>query len=591
MREAPALTLIDELLAAGRDGRRARSGRDGRGDAPARRSRVEFAASSYEALDRRRRARRRDRLERVPPPGFRAHQAGAHAAHHRRRAEPLSARQDGGARVSRTPSIGRVGAARCHDRADDPRDRRRGSRRLARRRDCSRRMRRTASSRSTTTSTGRAENHVAGRGVSRRAHEGHRRARARDAGRRLPPRRVRAHRDQSFDDVATGLRLSTSSGRSRSPSSAGSAASASSCTRRRAPSSPSRATGGIRIRTRSPRRRTSISSTTTADGTTSPYAICYFYNAFGPRERRRPASTRRSSPDFERAYLAGQAARRSLRPGTQRRAFTYVQDLARGIILVGEQGHGDGYALGAATSRTASSRSPRRSAARSTMVDGYSGRARRRRTTRRKARDELGWEADGRRHGLHPGVRERRAAASAVRGRDPASTPARGLPVSFRTVRRLEPIATRPGYQPRYAPILLETRRGACRWLAVAACRPEFQLKNFTTNEALYAASLREYRAPALGQRGHRLREADDGSAGPRYAAAAVVLVSGVGARAHGRASARGAELQPPRRVVSRGFARRRRRARGGARRIAGCGGSRSSTRRTARRRSRRTTR
>ena len=36
---------------------------------------VEFAASSYDALDRRRRAGRRDRLERVPPPGFRAHQA------------------------------------------------------------------------------------------------------------------------------------------------------------------------------------------------------------------------------------------------------------------------------------------------------------------------------------------------------------------------------------------------------------------------------------------------------------------------------------------------------------------------------------
>ena len=29
--------------------------------------------------------------------------------------------------------------------------------------------------------------------------------------------------------------------------------------------------------------------------------------------------------------------------------------------------------------------------------------------------------------------------------------------------------------------------------VGVAACRPEFQLKNFTTNEALYAASLREY--------------------------------------------------------------------------------------------------
>lgn len=33
----------------------------------------------------------------------------------------------------------------------------------------------------------------------------------------------------------------------------------------------------------------------------------------------------------------------------------------------------------------------------------------------------------------------------------------------------------------------------ACSLLAVAACRPEFQLKNLTTNEALYTASLNEY--------------------------------------------------------------------------------------------------
>ena len=33
----------------------------------------------------------------------------------------------------------------------------------------------------------------------------------------------------------------------------------------------------------------------------------------------------------------------------------------------------------------------------------------------------------------------------------------------------------------------------ACSLLAVAACRPEFQLKNLTTNEALYSASLNEY--------------------------------------------------------------------------------------------------
>jgi UDP-glucose 4-epimerase len=35
-----------------------------------------------------------------------------------------------------------------------------------------------------------------------------------------------------------------------------------------------------------------------------------------------------------------------VRPGTQRYAFTYVKDLTRGIIVVGNKGRGDGYPLG-----------------------------------------------------------------------------------------------------------------------------------------------------------------------------------------------------------------------------------------------------
>jgi UDP-glucose 4-epimerase len=74
-----------------------------------------------------------------------------------------------------------------------------------------------------------------------------------------------------------------------------------------------------------------------------PFAICYFYNAYGPREvsegkyatliGRFEELTRRGDPLTVHA------------PGTQRRAFTYVKDLARGIALVGENGLGDGYAL------------------------------------------------------------------------------------------------------------------------------------------------------------------------------------------------------------------------------------------------------
>jgi UDP-glucose 4-epimerase len=73
------------------------------------------------------------------------------------------------------------------------------------------------------------------------------------------------------------------------------------------------------------------------------HAICYFYNAFGPREQGRgPYATLIAR--FEQAYLAGEPLT-VVRPGTQKRNFTWVGDLARGIIAVGERGHGDGYTL------------------------------------------------------------------------------------------------------------------------------------------------------------------------------------------------------------------------------------------------------
>lgn len=73
------------------------------------------------------------------------------------------------------------------------------------------------------------------------------------------------------------------------------------------------------------------------------HAICYFYNAFGPRERGTgPYATLVAK--FEQAYLAGTPLP-VVRPGEQKRNFTYVGDLARGIIAVGERGEGDGYTL------------------------------------------------------------------------------------------------------------------------------------------------------------------------------------------------------------------------------------------------------
>lgn len=74
-----------------------------------------------------------------------------------------------------------------------------------------------------------------------------------------------------------------------------------------------------------------------------PYAICYFYNAFGPREK----GTGRLATvvaKFEEAYLKGEPLT-VVKPGSQKRNFTYVKDLARGIIMVCEKGEGDGYTL------------------------------------------------------------------------------------------------------------------------------------------------------------------------------------------------------------------------------------------------------
>jgi UDP-glucose 4-epimerase len=81
-----------------------------------------------------------------------------------------------------------------------------------------------------------------------------------------------------------------------------------------------------------------------------PYAICYFYNAFGPRERG-DGKYATVIARFERMYLRGERLT-VVGPGTQKRAFTYVRDLARGIILAGEKGQGDGYALGTTRSHS-----------------------------------------------------------------------------------------------------------------------------------------------------------------------------------------------------------------------------------------------
>ena len=118
-----------------------------------------------------------------------------------------------------------------------------------------------------------------------------------------------------------------------------------------------------------------------------PYAICYFYNAYGPREQG-DGKYATLIATFERKYLAGEALP-VVRPGTQRRAFTHVKDLARGLALAGERGHGDGYALGAGESHSVLEIAEAFGGP-VELLDGYAGRAESDNDPS-KARDELGW--------------------------------------------------------------------------------------------------------------------------------------------------------------------------------------------------------
>ena len=74
------------------------------------------------------------------------------------------------------------------------------------------------------------------------------------------------------------------------------------------------------------------------------YAITYFYNVYGGRE----------ISEGKYATLIGIFARKHKKrelltvvsPGTQKRAFTHIDDTVTGLILVGEKGSGDGHCIG-----------------------------------------------------------------------------------------------------------------------------------------------------------------------------------------------------------------------------------------------------
>lgn len=119
-----------------------------------------------------------------------------------------------------------------------------------------------------------------------------------------------------------------------------------------------------------------------------PYAICYFYNAFGPREKGDQIYGTLIAK-FEQAYLKGKPLT-IVNPGTQKRNFTHVSDLARGIILVGEKGSGDGYALGNKKAYSIEEIA-KAFGGQVKYVDGYPGRSESGEMPD-KAREELKWD-------------------------------------------------------------------------------------------------------------------------------------------------------------------------------------------------------
>ena len=81
-----------------------------------------------------------------------------------------------------------------------------------------------------------------------------------------------------------------------------------------------------------------------------PYAITYFYNAYGPRELSEgPYASVMGR--FKKQYAASQPIT-VVAPGTQKRNFTHVEDIARGLLMVGEKGQGDEYGIGSPESYT-----------------------------------------------------------------------------------------------------------------------------------------------------------------------------------------------------------------------------------------------
>ena len=74
------------------------------------------------------------------------------------------------------------------------------------------------------------------------------------------------------------------------------------------------------------------------------YAITYFYNVYGPGE----ISTRKYATLialFKEKMRKGEPLT-IVSPGTQKRNFTYIEDIINGLVLIGKNGYGDEFGIG-----------------------------------------------------------------------------------------------------------------------------------------------------------------------------------------------------------------------------------------------------
>ncbi len=74
------------------------------------------------------------------------------------------------------------------------------------------------------------------------------------------------------------------------------------------------------------------------------YAVTYFYNVYGPGQIL-SGSYAAVIGIFEQCVREGRPIP-IVTPGTQKRDFTHVDDIVRGLVLAAEKGKGDGYLLG-----------------------------------------------------------------------------------------------------------------------------------------------------------------------------------------------------------------------------------------------------